>query len=91
MEFHMSNDEIIQEVEVYLCKCKVHVEDKRTRQTSYLTIFYTLSKSEEEPRPIVERILGRLGYYFYGFHGSPEFATFTKDADALFKTGNLSE
>ena len=89
MEFYMINDEIIQEVEIVVCKCCAFVGDKRTGKKEHLTMFITLSGSEEEPKPIVEKVLNKRGYYFYGFEDNPEITTVKKDADDLFKIGQL--
>lgn len=82
---------IVQEFDNVICKCQVHAMDKRSGEKEHLTIFVELTEQEQEPKVIVEKILRKLGYYFYSFDIDPETTTIPFDAEKLFELGKAKE
>lgn len=87
----MKDATIVQEFDNVICKCLVFAGDKRTGKKEHLTIFVELTAEDQEPKVIVERILKRLGYYFYSFDIDPETTTIPFDAEKLFELGKQKE
>lgn len=91
MQIKMSGANIIQEVEITICKCVLKAIDKRTGKVIPLTMFIELTDDDQEAKPIAEKVLKKLGFTFYGFEESPITTRFAKDAQELFEIGQAKE
>ena len=82
---------IVQEFENVICKCEVFAGDKRTDEKVHMTMYFEMMEPDQMPKPIAERILERLGYFFYGFDSEPETMPMPYDAELMFKVGQAQE
>ena len=91
MTVKMKDMTIIQEFDSVVCKCDVFAGDKRTDEKVHITMYFELSEPDQLPKPIAEKILERLGYFFYGFDSTPEIMPMPYDAELMFKVGQAQE
>lgn len=91
MNIKMNGTAIVQEIERVICKCEVKAFDKRTARSLKLLMYVELTDEEQEPKPIVEKILNKLGFSYYGFESTPITTSVNNDAEELFKIGKAQE